>query len=168
MSESADRERLTCWVRDFGDGLFRYLRFRVRDEHAAADLVQEVFFRAWRKRFDYLHRGQDRAFLFTVADRLACDHLRRLNRLAGLSDFDEPAAAVDPAAKLLHTETETAVKTAIERLSEAQQRTLLLRFYGELSFQQIAEALDSPVGTVLSHCRRGLERLRESLAGELT
>src|SRR5215207_8871565 len=101
MSDSADRERLTCWVRDFGDGLFRYLRFRVRDEHAAADLVQEVFFRAWRKRFDYLHRGQDRAFLFTVADRLACDHLRRPNRLAALSDCDEPASTADPAAQLL-------------------------------------------------------------------
>jgi RNA polymerase sigma-70 factor (ECF subfamily) len=168
MAETADRERLTFWVREYGDGLFRYLRFRVRDEHAAADLVQEVFFRAWRKRFDYVHRGQDRAYLFTVADRLACDHLRRPNRVAPLSEADEPSALEDPASKLLLAEAEAAVKGAIELLSEAQQRTLLLRYYGELSFQQIAEALDAPVGTVLSHCRRGLERLRESLTGELT
>jgi len=167
MSDAADRERLTAWVREFGDGLHRYLRFRVRDEHAAADLVQEVFFRAWRKRFDYRHRGQDRAFLFTVADRLACDHLRRPNRLERL-EAHEPAADFDPDSTLLQSETEQLVKRGIERLTEAQQRTLLLRYYGGLGFQEIAEALDCPLGTALSHCRRGLERLRESLAGELT
>jgi RNA polymerase sigma-70 factor, ECF subfamily len=166
MADAADRERLTNWVREFGDGLHHYLRARIRDEHAAADLVQEVFFRAWRKRYLYVDRSQDRAYLFTIADRLACDHLRRPQRIVPMEGA-EPMSFGDPSEALSQTESAAVVRGALARLSDAQQRTLFLRYFGGLTFQQIAEALDSPLGTVLSHCRRGLEQLRGSLAGEL-
>jgi RNA polymerase sigma-70 factor, ECF subfamily len=166
MADAADRERLTSWVREFGDGLQRYLRARVRDEHAAADLVQEVFFRAWRKRYMYVDRSQDRAYLFTIADRAACDYLRRPQRIVSIEGA-EPVATDDPSEALLQTESAAVVRDALARLSDAQQRTLFLRYFGGLTFQQIAEVLDCPLSTVLSHGRRGLEQLRGSLAGEL-
>jgi RNA polymerase sigma-70 factor (ECF subfamily) len=167
MADAPDRQRLTNWVRDYGGRLQRYLRARVRDEHAAADLVQEVFYRAWRKRLQYHDRSQERAYLFAIADRLACDHLRRPHRLSTL-DGEEPTDESDPAMMLLQTENARIVRDALSQLSEAQQRTLFLRFFGGMSFQEIAAALECPLGTVLSHCRRGLERLREALAEEAT
>jgi RNA polymerase sigma-70 factor (ECF subfamily) len=166
MADAADRERLTSWVREFGDGLQRYLRARVRDEHAAADLVQEVFFRAWRKRSLYMDRSQDRAYLFTIADRLACDHLRRPKRVVSM-EGTEPMTGIDPSEAMLQTESAAVVRSALATLSDAQQRTLFLRYFGGLTFQQIADSLGCPLGTVLSHCRRGLEQLRGSLAEEL-
>jgi len=166
MTDAADRERLTKWVREYGDGLFRYLQARIRDEHVAADLVQEVFFRAWRKRSLYMDRSQDRAYLYAIADRLACDHLRRPHRIVPMEGV-EPVADGDPSMTLSQTESAAVVRDALARLSDAQQRTLFLRYFGGLTFQQIADTLDCPLGTVLSHCRRGLEQLRGSLAGEL-
>lgn len=165
MADAADRERLTIWVREYGDGLHRYLRARVRDEHVAADLVQEVFFRAWRKRFLYQDRSQDRAYLFAIADRIACDHLRRPHRVVPMEGM-EPVTAGDSSTSLHQAESAELVRGAITRLSDAQQRTLFLRYFGGLTFQQIADAMDCPLGTALSHCRRGLEQLREALAGE--
>jgi RNA polymerase sigma-70 factor (ECF subfamily) len=138
----------------------------VRDEHAAADLVQEVFFRAWRQRLRYEERDRAQSYLFAIADRAACDFLRRPRRVALADDLD-PSDEADPATPLLRLEGAAMVRGGLSRLSEAQQRTLLLRFYGEMSFQEIAQTLECPLGTVLSHCHRGLERLRDVLAKEL-
>jgi len=49
-------------------------------------------------------------------------------------------------------------------LHEVQKRVLLLRFFGELEFAAIAEQMELPLGTVLSHCHRGLKSLRKMLA----
>jgi len=166
MADAADRQRLAEWVRQYGDGLHRYLRARVRDEHAAADLVQEVFYRAWRQRLQYEERDRSRSYLFAIADRAACDFLRRSRRFGSINDI-EPDEECDPAARLERSEGATIVREGLARLSEAQQRTLLLRFYGEMSFQDIAHTLGCPLGTVLSHCHRGLEKLRDVLAEEL-
>jgi RNA polymerase sigma factor (sigma-70 family) len=167
MGDASDRMRVSAWVREHGPSLQRFLRARVRDEHAAADLVQEVFYRAWRKRLQYEPQSKDRAYLFAIADRLACDHLRRPHRMAVFAELEEPAECGDPAGGLLEAENAALVREELSRLSDAQQRTLLLRFFAGMSFQEIADALGCPLGTVLSHCRRGLERLREALAGEL-
>ena len=61
-------------------------------------------------------------------------------------------------------ETQRLLAAALEALSEPQRRTLLLRYYGNLEFNEIAEQLGSPLNTVLSHNRRGLLALRQLLA----
>ena len=58
------------------------------------------------------------------------------------------------------TEPLTAV---LNRLSSMQRRVLLLRYYGQFSFADIAATIDCPLNTTLSHCRRGLETLRKLL-----
>jgi RNA polymerase sigma factor (sigma-70 family) len=73
-----------------------------------------------------------------------------------------PAAA--PAESLAAREIREQLSAALGELSEPQRRVLLLRFYGDLTFEEIAEALDCPLGTALSHCRRGLLALRKLLA----
>jgi RNA polymerase sigma-70 factor (ECF subfamily) len=52
---------------------------------------------------------------------------------------------------------------ALDRLAPMQQRVLLLRYYSQLDFQEIADTLQMPLNTALSHCRRGLEALRRLL-----
>jgi RNA polymerase sigma-70 factor, ECF subfamily len=51
----------------------------------------------------------------------------------------------------------------LDRLSPPQRRVLLLRYYGQFTFAEIAEMIDCPLNTTLSHCRRGLEALRALL-----
>ena len=58
------------------------------------------------------------------------------------------------------------VHRALEQLSPPQRRVLLLRYYGQMSFAEIAHIMEIPLNTVLSHCHRGLEKLRKLLGEE--
>lgn len=161
--EQAELER---WVREHGPSVLGYLLARVRDRHLADDLLQETFFRAWRARGRYAAAGRERAYLIRIADRLALDQLRRGVRQRA-AELDEAGPEADeseaPLARLLAGEAQHQLADALAALSEPQRRTLLLRYYGQMSFQDIARTLACPLGTALSHCRRGLSALRKLL-----
>jgi RNA polymerase sigma-70 factor (ECF subfamily) len=140
----------------------------VRRPDIADELTQDVFFRAWQARDRYREEGHARAYLMRIADRLACDRARKLTGEIQVSDehwkLVEPAGpAVEPAAALMTEEALQQLDVAMERLSPAQRRVVLLRFYGALSFAEIAKLMDCPLGTALSHCHRALQTLREQL-----
>ena len=160
--------RVAHWVAAHGRAVRGYLLGMVRRADVADDLLQEVFRRAWQFRERYRDEGHERAYLMKIADRLVVDHSRRLGREINVDEETwrevEPAAA-DAAPDELLTEVETGAElaAALDKLSPAQQRVLLLRYFGELTFEEIAAALDCPLGTALSHCRRGLLNLRKLL-----
>ncbi|HUY91596.1 MAG TPA: sigma-70 family RNA polymerase sigma factor [Pirellulales bacterium] len=164
-----EREQLTVWVRRHGRAVLGYLSGIVRNRAAAADLLQDVFCRAWQARDRYRDAGCERAYLLRIADRLACDHARRRKRetpLAGEQTelAERPGRENPPWERMARAETRQLLASALDALSEPQRRTLLLRYYGNLDFQQIAQLLGSPLNTVLSHNRRGLAALRQLLA----
>jgi RNA polymerase sigma-70 factor (ECF subfamily) len=140
----------------------------VGQEAEAEDLAQDVFRRAWKARERYTEQGTARAYLLRIADRLVFDRARQEHREVTLDqpawDYLEPAADHDPAEQLQQTETRRQLATALEQLTPVQRRVLLLRYYGQLSFAEIAETIPCPLSTALSHCRRGLLALRHLLA----
>ena len=73
----------------------------------------------------------------------------------------EPASATpEPPDTVARAEAADRLREALDRLSAAQRRVLLLRYFGQMSFAEIAEAVGCPLNTALSHCRRGLLALR--------
>lgn len=64
----------------------------------------------------------------------------------------------------MRAEARHQLDAAMELLTAAQRRVLLLRYYGDLSFAEIAETMDCPLSTALSHCRRGLLALRQIIS----
>ncbi len=75
-----------------------------------------------------------------------------------------PAADdVPPLANLLGAENRRQLTEALDTLTDGQRRTLLLRYYGDMEFQEIADVMECPTNTVLSHARRGLMALRRLL-----
>jgi RNA polymerase sigma-70 factor (ECF subfamily) len=156
------------WGGEHGHAVRGYLLAMVRRPEVADDLTQEVFFRAWQARERYREDGTARAYLFRIADNLACDWGRKSGREVHLSDegwtrvesarrFEEPA---DP---LVRQEASQELAAALDALSPVERRVLLLRYYGDLSFAAIAEIIGCPLGTALSHCHRGLLALRKLL-----
>ena len=166
-----DAQRLTQWVADHSAAVYGFLLGATGDRAAAEDLLQEVFFRAWSARQAYCERGQARAYLLTIAHRLAADRVRRGRRRErqidpGQWQLVEPADSRTPAEELTRTENESRLLAALAELSPPQRCAILLRYYGQLSFEQIAATMQAPLGTVLSHCRRGLDALRRLLVTE--
>ncbi|MFO0904569.1 MAG: RNA polymerase sigma factor [Pirellulales bacterium] len=167
--DRASGERLSEWVRQHGRAVRGYVLGMVRNEDAADDVTQDVFRRAWQARDSYRDEGRPRAYLLKIADRLALDYLRRLGREVNLDEESwgqwEPATAeAAPEAALGLAERAGEVRQALERLSPLQKRVLLLRFYGQMEFVEIAATLGCPLNTALSHCHRGLLALRKFLA----
>jgi RNA polymerase sigma-70 factor (ECF subfamily) len=167
-SSQAAQERLAQWVRDHAAAVRGFLLGMTRRADLADDLTQEVFERAWRARDQYRNEGHERAFLLTIADRVAIDHSRRRRAEIQLDDLAwrdiEPAGPlVAPLETLVSREASEELAAALSRLTPPQTRVLLLRYFGELTFEEIAAAMDCPLGTVLSHCRRGLIALKQKL-----
>jgi RNA polymerase sigma factor (sigma-70 family) len=164
--QDSDEARVIRWVTEHGGAVRGYLIGLLRRDDLADDLVQEVFRRAWEARERYAEQGSPRAYLLRIADRLACDHLRRSHREVTLDEVgwgevepvDRTAGPGDP---LIQSETNGALTAALDSLTGSQRRVLLLRYYGEMSFEEIASALECPLSTALSHCRRGLLALRK-------
>ncbi len=170
LPDDPDRTRISRWAAEYGPAVRGYLAMMVRDANVADDLWQEVFQRAWKARHRYQENGAVKAYLFRIADHLVCDYSRRRRMEVQLDEAAwqqcEPAASdQSPDEALQRAELRKQLFSALDRLTPAQRRVLLLRYFSQLGFQQIADITDCPLNTVLSHCRRGLTALRGLLTG---
>ena len=166
--DSNDEQRFAVWVHAHGKAIRGFLVAMVGRVDVADELTQEVFCRAWQARSRYHEQGNARAYLLRIADRLACDHARRsgtgprLDEL-GWGQSELASETREPWQEVQRSEAAQELWAALERLSDAQRRVLLLRYYGQLSFAEIAEMTGWPLNTTLSHCHRGLQALRKML-----
>jgi RNA polymerase sigma-70 factor, ECF subfamily len=165
--DADDCDLFADWVREHGGAVRGYLLARIRSEEAADDLTQEVFRRAWAARRRYREQGNAKAYLLRIANHLAHDY-RRVSRQvnldeAGWQKHEPTSEAAEPLQAAVLSEEIDRLTAVMRQLSPLQQRVLLLRYYGQLSFVEIADILGCPLNTALSHCRRGLETLRKLL-----
>ncbi|MFG2331769.1 sigma-70 family RNA polymerase sigma factor [Streptomyces sp. NPDC048604] len=139
----------------------------IGDPSEAEDVTQQVFLAAWRGRGGYRpDRGSVGAWLvgiarYKIADALS-DRTRRLElaaaAAAGLRPL--PAAGGDPDRLL----DRVVVTSELGRLPRVQREVLALAYFGDLTQMQIAQRTGLPLGTVKTHCRRGLRSMRLHLA----
>lgn len=137
----------------------------------AEDAVQEIFLDVWRSaaRFDPAVASET-TFIAMIARRRLIDRNRRVGRNIGSLDAPDGGVQIadqsTPAAETLGVDEDARrAAIALESLKPEQQRVLRLSIYQGLSHERIAEATGMPLGTVKTHVRRGLIRLREILGG---
>jgi RNA polymerase sigma-70 factor (ECF subfamily) len=137
--------------------------------HDAEDVAQESFLMAYRSIGTYRGDGPLGGWLMRIATRQAFRRLGQRRDAAELPpELPIGAAGGDPVAAALAGERERAVRLAVAALNGPYREVVALRFFAELSLEEIAATTGRPVNTVKTHLRRGLERLRPLLGHEVT
>lgn len=165
---AGDRAALAELYDRFGALVYGVAVRVVRNPSIAQEVTQEVFLWVWSNAgtFDR-SRGSERAWLTTMAHRRAVDVVRseqasrsrhtRVEQATVQRPFDEVAEAVQTRSE------EREVRAALDTLTPIQRQAVELAYYQGLTYRQVAQALDLPVGTVKTRIRDGLRRLSAEL-----
>jgi len=165
-------------VQRYGDGVLGYLFRMTGNRDQAEDLFQETFKKVHEKAHTF--RGQRfKSWLFTIATRVAIDSARRRKRRPVLTvvsgadcDEDHPSSldtlaacedAADPAEEMVKAEQKEHVRRAIESLPARQRATLVLAYYQQLSYREVADVMGCSIGTVKTQMSRALATLARKL-----
>ncbi|MCX5682877.1 MAG: sigma-70 family RNA polymerase sigma factor [Planctomycetota bacterium] len=150
--------------REYRQGLFTLALAITRCPHRAEDAVQEAMARLWQS--TELPRDPV-PYVFSAVRNAALDQLRRAaarHRLESVSIFEglpDPAGPDNPETSAISAEQHALLKRAVDALPPAEREAVVMRIYGGLKFEQIAEALGEPLPTVASRYRRALETLSQ-------
>jgi RNA polymerase sigma-70 factor, ECF subfamily len=155
-------------VNRYKDRLFNVLYRMLSSEDEANDLLQETFLRVWQHKMSYDFRFAFSTWIYTIALNLARNELRRRKKIKFLDIFD---FADKLAAKEEKKDTSANLKTLLEaemkRLPEKYKTAFLLRDVDNLSYEEIAQVLGVPLGTVKSRVNRARAILRTRLKPRL-
>ena len=151
------------------DSLYNFARRLVRNQSDAEDLVQETYLKALRG-FASFQRGTNfRAWMFQILRNTflsSCSKLDRRMTVAMDSEENGPELAIDtetPETILMNLSNSQLVQRAIDDLPVRYREALLLCEVEEMSYQEIAETLSIPMGTVMSRLARARKAIRETL-----
>lgn len=123
------------------------------------ELLSDLFIRLVRK-IGSFDTGSFDKWIFTVASNLFRDYLRRHYRQKRLLAGKAALILQDESVSRREPEIFDTLRVALEKLEPEAAELITLRYYGQLSFKELAEMRDEPIGTTLSKVHRGIKKLR--------
>jgi len=157
------------WFSRHGSRLLMFARQQTRTELDAEDVLQDAMVRLWKS--GLVETGENGvvepslAAAFTQIRRAAIDqarkNIRRANREERAVEFEEDIVWFD--STLEQDERAAQIEEALKGLPDYYKEVVILKIWGELTFEEIAETLDIPMNTAASRYRYALEKLRRTL-----
>src|SRR5215212_6165332 len=148
--------------------ILRYLYARVRDQEGAQDLTQEVFVRVIKGIGGFEYRGEKSflGWLYTIAGNVLIGQARRKRAIS--TPLDENIELIDPRGQeaVLSIFDRVALEQALAQLTEDQQQVLTLKFFVDMTNQEIATAIGRSEGAVKALQHRALQSLQQIIERE--
>ncbi|MEU5365889.1 sigma-70 family RNA polymerase sigma factor [Streptomyces sp. NPDC005925] len=163
---AADEEAFAAIYQRWGSLVHTMATRSLGDVHEAEDVTQQVFVGAWRGRHSFRpERGALGAWLVGITRRKIIDELAARTKRLTLVESAAHDAAPTPFVQAAPDDVldRVLLVQALSRLPRAQRDVLCMAFYEDLTQVEIAERTGVPLGTVKSHARRGLHRLRRAI-----
>jgi RNA polymerase sigma-70 factor, ECF subfamily len=167
-----DPELLDQLIEQYQHRLLRYLLFLTGKREVAEDLFQETWMRVLLRGSQYNGKARFDTWLFTIARNLVIDLARKrtMSSLDEMSDggdddrpFEIPGVGPSPLEQFQLSEDRAEVSQVLLRLEASYREVLVLRFYDELSLEEIAGVTKAPLSTVKSRLYRGLAALKPEM-----
>lgn len=150
---------------------YNLARWLTHNEHDAEDIVQEAYLRAF-KFFSGYYGGDSRAWLLTIVRNTCYTWLQKNRALRLAEPIEDNLEEVgldfsDPEVLLLQSVDSQMVRHALQELPVEFREVVVLREMEGLSYKEIANVVDIPLGTVMSRLKRGRERLHALLTNRV-
>jgi len=149
-------------VEDRLDATYRLARLILRDAQEAEDATHDAFVRAWREHGRLRDPDRFDAWFGRIRVNACRDRLRRGSHRRH-DDLDRAASAPAPDDANRQVDERDALERAFRTLNADQRIALVLRYYRDLSVEQVARTVGAPVGTVRSRLHYGLKEMRRAL-----
>jgi RNA polymerase sigma-70 factor (ECF subfamily) len=164
-AQAGDRNAFSELVRIHARGVQNVVFRMCGDMHIAEDVSQETFIQAWLRLPFYRPGASMQNWLYRIAINTAIDMFRKEKHTHPHAVEDLNLADPEPGPETMAASSERAqmIQGAVLALPDASRAVLVLREYQGLSYQEIAEALDIPVGTVMSRLNYARKLLKEKL-----
>jgi RNA polymerase sigma-70 factor, ECF subfamily len=152
---------ITVLVEQYYSDVYRFAFRLAGDAHQAEDMTQQAFLQAHRKLDSLREIDRAKPWLFTIVRNVFRQEMRRGSvNTVELDELNEPGALES------HPLDYDNLKSAIDSMSDEFRDVLILFYFEEVSYKEIAETLDIPIGTVMSRLARGKRHLRKVLTIE--
>lgn len=133
----------------------------VNQRENAEDLTQEFFVKIYTMAPTMELKDSHKSFLVTIARNMAIDFIRKHSRMSLVDDFTEagiePVATQKPEDEVIGDIT---IKEALDSLSEKERQVVSMKILSEMTFQEIADALATPLGTITWRYQEAIKKLR--------
>lgn len=168
-AQGGDRNAFSELVRLHSQGVLNIIFRMCGNAQTAEDAAQETFIRAWSHLGSFRVDASLRNWLYRIALNTATDMLRKEKHIlpGDVDDLHLTDPGPGPEALFLQEERTALVQQAIQALPDASRAVLVLKEYEGLSYQEIADALDIPIGTVMSRLNYARGSLKEKLKGQM-
>lgn len=167
-AQGGDRNAFSELVSIHAQGVLNAIFRMCGNEQVAEDAAQETFIRAWSHLGSFRVDSSLRNWLYRIALNTATDMLRKEKHIlpGDVDGLHLADSQLGPEGKYLQEERTALVQAAIQSLPDASRAVLVLKEYEELSYREIADTLDIPIGTVMSRLNYARRLLKEKLEGQ--
>lgn len=160
--------------RSYAPRIFRYAMMHLNDQTKAEEVVQETMLAVWKGAKNFAGRSQVSSWILGIARNKALDHIRARRREPESleeKNVDRRVSAQPTPDQIAHKEAQNELlRRALAKLAPEHREVILLAFYNDLSYSEIAQMLHCPEGTVKSrvyYAKEQLKKLLSTAGGEL-
>ena len=164
-------------VKRYKDPLMSFIFRFVNDKTDAEDILQETFLRLYKNKHYYKEIAKISTWIYTIAGNLAKTELRKKRRRSFFSihnfmdtekDYELPDKGITPDREANSVITNSEIQKAIDKLSAKFKQVILLRDIQGFSYEEIAQIVNVPLGTVKSRVNRARLKLQQDLKKIMT
>jgi RNA polymerase sigma-70 factor, ECF subfamily len=147
--------------------IFRYCKINIYSVELAQDLTQETFIKGWKSisSFTPKNGGTIQAYLFRIARNLMIDHSRK-KKESSIEYIDEVPSRYDIEEEIERKQDQDTIKKALLHLDEVDRQIIILRYFEELSFEEVSKVTKVNEGALRVRTHRILKKLKDIVEGE--
>lgn len=160
--KKGDNKALEFLIHEYYPSIYSFVSRKMQMDDSAKDITQEVFIRFIRQIPTYRHEGKLMHYLYRIASNVCKDHYKKIEYHEDIETMAyQLDTGVDVHEVILTQMRNEELMLLIDQLSDDQQNVIVLKYYQQLTFQEIADLYHLPVSTIKSRHTQALIKLRK-------